>query len=216
MNSSNKSVVIRGATVVNPDAVFVADVRIANGVIEAVGDSLTGDIVLDAAGCYVSSGFIDLHTHLREPGKEEAETIESGSRAAVLGGFTAVVAMPNTDPAQDNVATVQFVRERGRAVGLCEVIPSGCITIGRLGSQLVPFEQLAEEGVTLFTDDGTGVQDALVMQRALMAAKRLNLTISQHCEVASMTVHVAPLWESLDGRPQPKKKWSAVTFNLCA
>ena len=188
MSSKNQSIVIRGATVVNPDAMFVADVRIADGVIEAVGDALTGDIVLDATGCYVSSGFVDLHTHLREPGKEEAETIESGSRAAVLGGFTAVVAMPNTDPAQDNVATVQFVRDRGRAVGLCEVIPSGCITVGRLGAQLVPFEQLAKEGVTLFTDDGTGVQDALVMQRALMVAKRLNLTISQHCEVASMTV----------------------------
>jgi imidazolonepropionase-like amidohydrolase len=76
MSTKGKSIVIRGATVVNPDAVFVADVRIANGVIEAVGDALTGDIVLDAAGCYISSGFVDLHTHLREPGKEEAETIE--------------------------------------------------------------------------------------------------------------------------------------------
>ena len=171
MSSNNQSIVIRGATVVNPDSMFVADVRIANGVIEAIGDSLAGDVVLEAAGCFISSGFVDLHTHLREPGKEEAETIESGSRAAVLGGFTAVVAMPNTDPAQDNVKTVQFVRERGLAVGLCEVIPSGCITVGRLGTKLVPYEQLAQEGVTLFTDDGTGVQDALVMQRALMVAK---------------------------------------------
>ena len=118
MSANKASIVIRGATVVNPDAMFVSDVRIVNGLIEAMGDALTGDIVLDAAGCYVSSGFVDLHTHLREPGKEEAETIESGSRAAVLGGFTAVVAMPNTDPAQDNVATVRFVSDRGRAVGL--------------------------------------------------------------------------------------------------
>ena len=135
MSANKASIVIRGATVVNPDAMFVSDVRIVNGLIEAMGDALTGDIVLDAEGCYVSSGFVDLHTHLREPGKEEAETIESGSRAAVLGGFTAVVAMPNTDPAQDNVATVRFVSDRGRAVGLCEVIPSGCITVGRLGAQ---------------------------------------------------------------------------------
>ncbi|MSZ61062.1 MAG: amidohydrolase family protein, partial [Actinobacteria bacterium] len=118
MSAKNQSIVIRNATVVNPDSVFVADVRIANGVIEAIGDGLTGDVVLEAAGCFISSGFVDLHTHLREPGKEEAETIESGSRAAMLGGFTAVVAMPNTDPAQDNVKTVQFVRNRGREVGL--------------------------------------------------------------------------------------------------
>ena len=85
MSDKKSSIVIRGATVVNPDSMFVADVRVVNGVIEAVGDALSGDIVLDATGCFVSSGFVDLHTHLREPGKEEAETIESGSRAAVLG-----------------------------------------------------------------------------------------------------------------------------------
>lgn len=187
MSNFHQSIVIRGATVVNPDAMFVADVRIANGVIDAVGESLEGDCVLEGSGCFVSSGFVDLHTHLREPGKEEAETIESGSRAAALGGFTAVVAMPNTDPAQDNVATVQFVRNKGREIGLCEVIPSGCITVGRMGKQLVPFDLLANENVTIFTDDGTGVQDALMMQRALFAAKRLGLTLAQHCEVASMT-----------------------------
>ena len=107
------SIVIRGATVVNPDAVFVADVLVTDGIISAIGDSLDAEIVLDGSGCYLSSGFVDLHTHLREPGKEEAETIESGSRAAALGGYTAVVAMPNTDPAQDNVETVRFVRAQG-------------------------------------------------------------------------------------------------------
>ena len=187
MNTSSPSILIRGASIVNPDAVFVADVLINNGIIEAIGDGLTGDVVLEADGCFVSSGFVDAHTHLREPGKEEAETIESGSRAAALGGFTAVVAMPNTDPAQDNVATVRFVRERGLEVGLCEVIPSGCITVGRLGKKLVPYELLNSEGVTLFTDDGTGVQDKHIMQRALTIAKRLGVTLAQHCEVASLT-----------------------------
>jgi dihydroorotase len=187
MSASTPSILIRGASIVNPDAVFVADVLIKNGVIEAIGESLTGDIVLEAEGCFVSSGFVDVHTHLREPGKEEAETIESGSRAAALGGFTAVVAMPNTDPAQDNVATVRFVRERGLEVGLCEVIPSGCITVGRFGKKLVPYELLNSEGVTLFTDDGTGVQDKHIMQRALTIAKRLGVTLAQHCEVASLT-----------------------------
>ena len=181
------SIVIRGATVVNPDAVFVADVLVTDGVIAAIGESLDAEIVLDGSGCYLSSGFVDLHTHLREPGKEEAETIESGSRAAALGGYTAVVAMPNTDPAQDNVETVRFVRAQGIVAGLCEVIPSGCITIGRLGKQMAPYARLAEEGVTLFTDDGTGVQDAHLMHRALVLAKQLGVTMAQHCEVASLT-----------------------------
>jgi dihydroorotase len=181
------SIVIRGATVVNPDAVFVADVLVTDGIISAIGDSLDAEIVLDGSGCYLSSGFVDLHTHLREPGKEEAETIETGSRAAALGGYTAVVAMPNTDPAQDNVETVRFVRAQGIVAGLCEVIPSGCITIGRLGKQLAPYARLAEEGVTMFTDDGTGVQDAHLMQRALVLAKQLGVTMAQHCEVASLT-----------------------------
>lgn len=181
------SIVIRGATVVNPESVFVADVLIRDGVISAIGESLDAEIVLDGNGCYLSSGFVDLHTHLREPGKEEAETIESGSRAAALGGYTAVVAMPNTDPAQDNVETVRFVRAQGVAAGLCEVIPSGCITIGRLGKQMAPYARLAEEGVTFFTDDGTGVQDTHLMQRALVLAEQLGVTLAQHCEVASLT-----------------------------
>ena len=185
--SATQSIVIRGATVVNPDAVFEADVRVVDALIDAVGDALEGDIVLDGKGCYVSSGFVDLHTHLREPGKEEAETIESGSRAAALGGYTAVVAMPNTDPAQDNVATVRFVREQGVRANLCEVMPSGCITVGRLGAELVPYAGLADEGVTLFTDDGNGVQDEDTMKRALVSARLANVTLAQHCEVASMT-----------------------------
>jgi dihydroorotase len=167
--------------------VFEADVRVVGALIDAVGDALEGDIVLDGKGCYVSSGFVDLHTHLREPGKEEAETIESGSRAAALGGYTAVVAMPNTDPAQDNVATVRFVREQGIKANLCEVMPSGCITVGRLGAELVPYAGLADEGVTLFTDDGTGVQDEGTMKRALVSARLANVTLAQHCEVSSMT-----------------------------
>jgi dihydroorotase len=185
--SATQSIVIRGATIVNPDAVFLADVRVIGSLIDAVGEGLDGDIVLDGTGCFVSSGFVDLHTHLREPGKEEAETIESGSRAAALGGYTAVVAMPNTDPAQDNVATVRFVREQGVRANLCEVMPSGCITVGRLGAELVPYAGLADEGVTLFTDDGNGVQDEDTMKRALVSARLANVTLAQHCEVASMT-----------------------------
>jgi dihydroorotase len=185
--STHQSIVVKGATIVNRDGLSEGDVLIADGVIADIGSGLIGDIELDGAGCYLSSGFVDLHTHLREPGKEEAETIETGSRAAALGGFTAVVAMPNTDPAQDSVAVVRFVRERGVEAGLCEVLPSGCITMGRNGVTLAPYGALADEGVHIFTDDGNGVQDPLVMRRALEYSRQLGVTLAQHCEVARLT-----------------------------
>jgi dihydroorotase len=183
----SESIVLKGGTVVNRDAMFIADVMIKDGCIIQVGDNLTAERIVDVQGKYVSSGFVDLHTHLREPGKEEAETIETGSRAAALGGYTAVVAMPNTDPTQDNVETIRFVAAQGKRAGLCEVKPSGSITIGRLGKRLVPFELLAHEGVTLFTDDGNGVQDVMLMRRALFMAHQIGVTLAQHCEVASLT-----------------------------
>jgi len=139
------------------------------------------------AGRTIAPGFVDLHVHLREPGREEAETIETGSRAAALGGFTAVVAMPNTEPPHDSLATIEFVRAQARRAGLCEVAPSGCITMGRAGEALAPFGELAAAGVRLFTDDGNGVQDAALMRRALEYAKPLGITLAQHCEVASLT-----------------------------
>ena len=135
----------------------------------------------------MSPGFVDLHTHLREPGREEAETIETGSRAAALGGFTAVVAMPNTEPAQDSVAVVEFVRAQGLRAGLCDVVPAGCITMGRAGEQLAPFAELAAAGVRIFTDDGNGVQDPLLMRRAMEYASDLGITLAQHCEVSALT-----------------------------
>lgn len=172
---------------VNPGSATVADVAIVDGVVAEVGPGLEGDEVLDAAGCHVSSGFVDLHTHLREPGKEEAETIETGSRAAAIGGYTAVVAMPNTDPAQDSVMVVEFVREQGRRAGLVDVHPAGCITVGRAGTALAPYASLASAGVRLFTDDGNGVQDPLLMRRALEYARDLGVTLAQHCEVSRLT-----------------------------
>jgi dihydroorotase len=181
------SIVLKGGRLVGPEGERVADVRIEDGRVAEIGAGLTADVALDASGCVVSPGFVDLHTHLREPGREEAETIETGSRAAARGGYTAVVAMPNTDPAQDSVAVVEFVRSQGERSGLCEVLPSGCITVGRQGTALVPFAELAAAGVRLFTDDGKGVQDPMVMRRALEYAGPLGLVLAQHCEVASLT-----------------------------
>ena len=168
----------------------LADVVILDGRVVEVStapERQPGDLVLDATGCIVSSGLVDLHTHLREPGREESETIETGSRAAALGGFTAVVAMPNTDPAQDSRIVVDFVREQGRRAGLCDVHPSGCITVGRAGETLAPFDELSVAGVRIFTDDGNGVQDPLLMRRAMEYGRDLGITLAQHCEVSRLT-----------------------------
>ena len=183
----SKSLVIKGGTIVNRDSQAVGDVKIENGRIVEIGKNLKGEMQLDASGCIVSSGFVDLHAHLREPGKEEAETIETGSRAGALGGYTALVAMPNTDPPQDSVAVIDFVREQGKRAGLVDVVPSGCITLGRQGESLAPMAELASAGVTLLTDDGNGVQDAALMRRALEYARGLGITLAQHCEVAELT-----------------------------
>jgi dihydroorotase len=185
------TILIKDGLVLDQTGERTADVLIDGPVVVAVGDDLDGDhagvTVLDAAGCVVCPGFVDLHAHLREPGHEDAETIETGGRAAAVGGYTAIVAMPNTDPAQDSVSVVEFVRRQAVAAGLCEVAPAGCITVGRLGQQLAPFAELAAAGVTMFTDDGNGVQDPLLMRRALEYSLDLGITLAQHCEVARLT-----------------------------
>ncbi len=187
MSKTAAELVFQNASIVHPTGVQVGDVAIAAGLIVGIGSGLTGKKIIDATGLHLSSGFVDLHTHLREPGKEEAETIETGSRAAALGGYTAVIAMPNTDPSQDCVAVVNFVRQKAREVGLCEVVPSACITVGRKGEQLVPFAALHEAGVRIFTDDGNGVQDPLIMRRALEYSRDLDIVLAQHCEVSRLT-----------------------------
>jgi dihydroorotase len=179
--------VIRGGTVLDQTGERRADVAIADGRVAETGSSLEGDEILDATDCIVAPGFVDLHVHLREPGREEAETIETGSRAAALGGFTAIVAMPNTEPAQDSLAVIEFVRAQARRAGLCDVHPAGCITVNREGTALAPFGELAAAGVHLFTDDGNGVQDPQLMRHALEYAGALDITLAQHCEVSSLT-----------------------------
>ncbi len=189
MNPAN-GLLITGATVLDPTGERRADVRINAGRVTEVAHGLVardGEEHLAADGLVLSPGFVDLHTHLREPGKEEAETIETGSRAAAKGGYTCVVAMPNTDPTQDTVSVVEFVRKQGEAAGLCDVRPSGSITIGRRGEQLSPFAELADAGVHVFTDDGDGVQDPLLMRRALEYAADLGILLAQHCEVKRLT-----------------------------
>jgi dihydroorotase len=174
-------IVIRGGEVVDATGRRRADVRVRNGMVVEVGDALDGGHVLDADGCVVAPGLVDLHTHLREPGQEEAETIETGARAAALGGYTAIVAMPNTNPAIDTAGVVRQVLEAG-ARSCCDVRVAGAITVGRAGEQLAPMAEMAALGVHIFTDDGRGVQDARLMRRALEYASALGVVLAQHCE----------------------------------
>jgi dihydroorotase len=179
---------IRGGEVVDATGARVADVLVRNGEIVAVGTGLTvakSALVLDAGGCVVAPGLVDLHAHLRQPGREEAETVESGSRAAALGGYTAVVAMPNTEPAIDCAAVVREVLDLG-AVALCDVHVAGAITKNRAGAELAPMAEMADLGVRLFTDDGAGVQDSRLMRRALEYSAGLRVTLGQHCEDAGL------------------------------
>ena len=178
------TLVIRGGSLVGPDGLARLDVAVAGDTVVAVAETIeptAGSTVLDASGCLVGPGLVDLHTHLRQPGREEAETIESGARAAALGGYTAVVAMPNTEPAIDSAGVAREVLELGRGA-LAEVAVAGAITVGRAGLALAPMGELADLGVTLFTDDGAGVQDGGLMRRALDYAKGLGVTLAQHCE----------------------------------
>jgi dihydroorotase len=178
-------VVIRGGTVIDQTGSREADVLIRDGVVASVGPRMSGaapgTVVLDAAGCVVAPGLVDLHCHLREPGREEAETVETGARAAALGGYTAVVAMPNTEPPVDCAAVARQVLDLG-ATTCCDVSVAGAITVGRAGTQLAPLAEMAALGVKLFTDDGTGVQDSRLMRRALEYASALGVTLAQHCE----------------------------------
>lgn len=180
--------VLTGGRVVDATGEREADVVIgADGRIAAVGPGLTGDRTIDVAGCVVAPGLVDLHSHLRQPGQEEAETVETGARAAALGGYTCILAMPNTTPAVDHAGIVREVLELGRTAP-CDVRTSGAITVGRAGEQLAPLAEMAALGVRFFTDDGAGVADARLMRRALEYAGGIKLdgggsvVLAQHCE----------------------------------
>jgi dihydroorotase len=181
---AERTVLIRGGRVLDATGEREADVLVSGGVVGAVGAGLdvpAGAAVLDAAGCVVAPGLVDLHAHLRQPGREEAETVETGARAAALGGYTAIVAMPNTEPPIDCASAVREVLALG-AAATCDVRVAGAITKGRLGRELAPLGEMADLGVRLFTDDGAGVQDVRLMRRALEYASALGVTLGQHCE----------------------------------
>jgi dihydroorotase len=141
---------------------------------------------IDAQGMYVTPGFIDLHVHLREPGQESKETIETGSRAAVAGGYSTIVCMPNTDPAIDTVSMVKFIHLEANRVGLANVLPSGTVSRNRAGGELAEIGELVSAGVVAITDDGSPVMDAALMRCALEYSRMFNIPVMDHCEDISL------------------------------
>src|SRR5437660_11044569 len=184
---------IRGARPLNGDP---ADILLADGVIQditpAAGrapDTPEGAQVLDATGLIALPGLVDLHTHLREPGREDAETVESGTAAAALGGFTAVHAMANTEPVADVAGVVEQVWRLGQEAGHCDVHPVGAVTVGLLGEQLAELGAMADSAarVRVFSDDGKCVHDALLMRRALEYVKAFDGVVAQHAQDPALT-----------------------------
>jgi dihydroorotase len=177
---------IQGGRVLDPaNAVdLVGDVLIEDCAIRLVAPNLSTDgaQVIDATGLIVAPGFVDLHTHLRDPGFEYKEDVESGTQAAARGGFTTICAMPNTEPAMDSRATIEYVLRRAAEVGVVRVLPIGAVTKGRAGKLLAELGELADAGCIGFSDDGNPVADAAIMRRALEYASTFDLPIIDHCE----------------------------------
>jgi dihydroorotase len=179
---------IRGARVLGGDP---ADLLLEDGRVAAVGERLsaTGATVVDAGGLVALPGLVDLHTHLREPGREDAETVETGSRAAALGGYTAVHAMANTDPVADTAGVVEQVWRLGQQAGLVDVVPVGAVTVGLRGERLAELGAMADSAarVRVFSDDGSCVSDPALMRRALEYVKAFDGVVAQHAEEPRLT-----------------------------
>lgn len=184
---------LRGGRVVDPASGTdsAADVLVGDGRIVEVGKKISASDaeIIDVDGAVVAPGLVDLHVHLREPGREDEETIASGSAAASRGGFTAIVAMPNTDPVCDNAAVADKVAARGRAVGLTEVLPAGAISKGLEGLDMAAIGEMARSSarVRIFTDDGKGVQNALLLRRAMEYIKGFDGICAEHCDEAALS-----------------------------
>lgn len=180
------SYVIKGGSLLGEE---VADIRIDNGVIAEIGANLSADVTVNANGCVVLPGLVDLHTHLREPGREDAETVASGSRAAAKGGFTCVHAMANTSPVADSAGVVEQVWRLGQEAGLVDVRPVGAVTMGLAGESLAELGAMADSAahVRVFSDDGKCVHDAAIMRRALEYVKAFDGVVAQHAQEPRLT-----------------------------
>jgi dihydroorotase len=182
-----RPILLRGGRVIDPSQRIdrAASVLIAEGIIAEVGDRIVAPddaIVLDCAGAIVAPGFVDVHCHLREPGREDVETIATGARAAAAGGFTAVCAMPNTEPVTDNQAAVGFIVRQAQRGGGARVYPIGAISVGQRGEALAEFGEMVGAGAVAVSDDGRPVVSAHLMRTALEYARTFNIPVVDHCE----------------------------------
>ena len=211
MSASNSNFLLTGLTL--PDGT-TSDIQIANGVITAVGKSLpkqSADQVIDFKGSVVLPGLVDLHTHLREPGKEDAETVLSGSMAAAKGGFVAISAMANTSPVADTAGVVEQVYALGQSAGFVDVFPIGAVTQGLNGETLAEIGAMADSNarVRVFSDDGNCVHDPLVMRRALEYVKKFNGVVAQHAQEPTLTIG-SQMNEGVNSSRLGLKGWPAV------
>jgi dihydroorotase len=189
---NGQGILIRGGRVVDPSRGYdeVADVYLAEGRVEAVGRNLgtpDGAMVVDARGQVVAPGLIDLHVHLREPGQEDLETVASGAMAAAAGGFSAVCAMPNTDPVCDNQGVVGFVKAQAQRAGKARVYPIGAVSLGQKGQQLAEFGELVGAGAVAVSDDGRPVASSHLMRTALEYARTFGIPVADHCEEPTLS-----------------------------
>jgi dihydroorotase len=199
-------IAIVNGLVITPDGPVETDLAVDGGRV-SLGTAGRPDRVIDAAGAWVGPGFVDLHAHLREPGQEWKEDIATGSAAAAAGGFTALIAMPNTDPTVDAGHRARFVTERGRQAGRCEVVPAGAITLGRQGKELAHLDELWDAGVRVFTDDGDTVTDAGLLRHAMDYLASRGGVIAQHAEDPGLArgghLHEGPVSSRLGVRGLP-------------
>ncbi|HEY7209021.1 MAG TPA: dihydroorotase [Bryobacteraceae bacterium] len=178
--------VVKGGRIIDPAQHIdrVADLAIEDGTIREIAENIesSGSEVFDARGLVVAPGFIDMHVHLREPGFEHAETIETGSRAAAAGGFTSICCMPNTQPVNDNATVTSYIVDRARRFARVNVFPIGAITRNSAGEELAAFASMKQAGIVAISDDGKPVMNARVVRRAMEFAFGLDLPLIEHCE----------------------------------
>ena len=186
----NQALLLTGGRIIDPSQSVdeVGDVLILDGKIAATGARVAneakgrGDLeTIDCSGLVVSPGFVDVHCHLREPGREEVETVATGARAAAAGGFTAVCAMPNTDPVTDNQAAVGFIIRQASLANAARVYPIGAISVGQRGESLAEFGEMIGAGAVAFSDDGKPVASAHLMRTALEYARTFGVPVADHC-----------------------------------